>query len=140
MISKEQIEELAKWCGFEYKECNPNHPQMKDSPYGMGWFNKVDKGLGFHNLPDFRQDLNACFKYIVPKLQSIGWMARVQWSPLFNNDTGKRLSDWTGYAHIYNIDQNKPLSRTADYYAIDKESATALCLAVLKLIKEEKDG
>jgi hypothetical protein len=130
VISKEQVEELAKWAGFRdaYELDGRN-----------GWLSPEGLHILPHDLPDFPTDLNACFKYIVPKLQSIGWMARVQWSPLFDNDTGKRLSDWTGYAHIYNIDRNKPLSRTADYYAIDKESATALCLAVLKLIKEEKE-
>jgi hypothetical protein len=126
VISKEQIEELAKWCGFKTKKGN------------FGWY--LNDKYFSAEPPDFPHDLNACFRFIAPALQKIGWMMRVQWSPLFDNDTGKKLSDWTGYAHIYNIDRNKPLSRTTDYYQVDIEPATALCLAVLKLIKEVSDA
>lgn len=60
-------EKLLKFAGFEYRECNPNHPQLKDSPYGMGWFHPSST-TSFHTAPNFPESLDLCFKWLVPKL------------------------------------------------------------------------
>ncbi len=74
---------LAEWAGWEYRECNPNHPQLKNSEYGMGWFHP-DSNIGSFKPLDFTHSLDAIFKWLVPKLDEydrmeilMGWAYNV---------------------------------------------------------------
>ena len=69
--NKEDIVRLWTWCGWIYRESNPNHPQMKNSPYGMGWFHLQDKGQGLANIPPL--SLDYIYAYAIPKLQEKGY-------------------------------------------------------------------
>ncbi len=55
-------ERIGKWCGFK----SPN----KKLSY-REWVNPDGTYSGSENPPDFFHDLNACFKYIVPKLYNV---------------------------------------------------------------------
>lgn len=90
-------------------------------------------------LPDFTDSLDACFKWLVPKLQKEDWMARVQWSPLRDNETGKLISDWTGYAQVYDVTYKRGI-RYFDDWAIAETPSLALCLAIEKLIDRDNNA
>lgn len=108
-------EKLLKFAGFEYRECNPNHPQLKDSPYGMGWFHPSST-TSFHTAPNFPESLDLCFKWLVPKLD--GWIA------------------FTGEGGVHFIASKNGLN----YEIVAETPALALCLAIEKLIGGETNG
>jgi len=115
-------EKLAEWAGFEFKEvkfdgadsCGVPIPQWLGVDYGS-W-----------EPPNFTQSLDACFKWLVPKLLEqldpdtikvelkYGRTKEMVWTFLFE--------DWQ--AHSY-------------HYAQAETPALALCLAIEKLIDKE---
>ena len=56
---------VAEWCGIFWGWAdNPETMRNED-----GWYVKMsDESCRQVELPDFPNDLNACFEYIVPKL------------------------------------------------------------------------
>lgn len=88
------------------------------------------------STPNFTDSLDDCFKWIVSKLKDLGWMARVQYSPLRDNDTGKLLSDWTGYASVFYVEVGNSFRVT--HWATSETPALALCLAIEKLIDSKE--
>ena len=117
-FSKEFLleEKLSKWFGRE--------PYCK-YPTGYEWEN-------------YTESLDACVEDLIPKLKSIGYMARVQYSPLRDNDTGKLICDWTGYASCYDVSGKRGLNHFEEW-AIAPTMALALCLAIEKVIDNFKE-
>lgn len=125
----EQLKKFWEWCGFthiEYLRCSC-HPDQKFHY----WHDP--KGQFFADIPAL--DLNNLFKYAVPKLQELGWMARIQFSPLRDNDTGKQLYDWTGYASLFYVKSDKTLASKHDTKeAINNKPELALFWAIWEVI------
>lgn len=86
----------------------PTSEQVEEFCLGLGLV-PVCGGFGevAHYNPEedkpIELDLNNLFRYAVPALAKKGWMCRVQYSPLRDNDTGRIISDWTGYASVYQV-------------------------------------
>jgi hypothetical protein len=110
-ISKEQIEELAIFAGFRPITHKERYPAISTNhpEVVVGW-ETPDKNF-IVVLPDFPHDLNACFRYFV----GAGGMGWIKFHPL------------GGECHI--------TAHGKGYFGLDSEPATALCLAVLKLIE-----
>lgn len=106
MIDEKALnEKLAKWAGFkyQYKPISYGGPPAKRN----GWYNDTEF---LEELPGFTRSLDACFKWLVPKLDKA---VALYW---FHGPEG-----WT--AKIGAIIQ-----------ARDDSPALALCLAIEKLI------
>jgi hypothetical protein len=123
--TKEQIQVFYEWCGFEYRQGTGEY-----ALWGHWW-----DGSMYDKFP--RICLENLFKYAVPKLQQEGWGCRVQSSPLRDNDTGKEIYAWTGYASIFYVRYDNTSLTKRDYYAIDPNPALALFWAIWELIKSE---
>ena len=71
MTDQEINKKLAEWAGFTVK----NYPEPRVYLGEKAWFSP--DGLffsGLINFIDFTNDLNACFKWLVPKLQDGKWV------------------------------------------------------------------
>lgn len=121
-------ERLAKWRGFKkfgWKNWDlwlrPNEKPPEKLSIGGLFANS-------HALPNFPEDLSACFKWLVPKLQDKGITV-----------------DLYGFEHrgfavnlvsIFPIDDTGSCPTLGD--SKDDNPALALCLAIEKLIDGEK--
>jgi len=108
---QELNKKLAEWVG------------LKENHWTKKWFDSPSHSIG--DLPNFAQSLDACFKWLVPKVGI--------------------YSLWRGRPRIMGIPEEVPVSEhnaeawnDMNYgYAHSKESlALALCLAIEKLIDE----
>jgi len=129
-------QKLAEWVGFYY-----DHNTTTGLVMEIGWRNPDGKVLNskhIDGLPHFTSSFDAIFHWLVPKLKSIGFMARVQYSPLRDNDTGKLICDWTGYASCYDVSGKRGLNHFEEW-AIAETPALALCLAIEKVIDNDKE-
>jgi hypothetical protein len=103
-MTNEQLQQIAEWCGFkrtgEYWYICPDHGD---------WYDK--------DLPDFLHSLDACFRWIVPKLREEGCI-----DILFN----------------YKIGICCYLDIDTDYIGEGLTESEAFCEAVLKYISEVK--
>lgn len=118
MISKEQIEELAKWCGFYIADMYgvKLYPDEKAWYYPDGILCSTIQPNGESRLEDFPNDLNACFKYIVPKaIQTI----RVNEAIALRDAEERFFRKWLFMRDKYS----------------QSDWTECLCLAVLKLIE-----
>ena len=104
-------EKLAKWAGFlkgKYDQWAPPHG-FRD-PVGP--------------VPDFTADLNACFKWLVPKANSKRFSVEI----------------WAGDNGRVSVDVAPSLSmngRLCNSYNDEHNPALAFCLAIEKLIDAE---
>jgi hypothetical protein len=127
--------EFLECFGFEYINKRPDerwYHTPKGSAkrvvvYGGRWL-YPDKSTLSSDMPQL--DLTFLFKYPVAVLAEKGWMSRVQYSPLRDNDTGKEISGWTGYASVYYVKSGKDAFRKHDVSVINKDPADALFWAL----------
>jgi len=89
MTEQELNKKLAEWAGFKYDDW-------------LGWI--YPDGENFDELPDFPNDLNACFKWLVPNIK----------------DDITRMEVLISWAY--------------EIYTLENPPALALCLAIEKLI------
>ena len=142
-------EKLAKWAGFHEHEWE--HYEKKDAiipPLGNWedkWYSRC-KTCGFdivqsdrdnnsytypdrsmwRILPFFIQSLDACFKYLVPKLiKENVWDIELKNSPYYPNQ----------FQVVIERSLNPHLAR---YQAQSENPALALCLAIEQLVDKEK--
>ena len=118
---EELKKKIAEWLGFIRNKQN----------LGRGsehlWL-RPDSKIG--TLPDFPNDLNACFEYIVPKL------IRCEiWRNLTYKDGGIVGGDWSALVSTGDHSTSHPLET-----GVDETPALALCRAVEKLIQGEEDA
>ena len=98
---EELNKKIAEWCGFKGKLA------------GIVGVAGEKEGKLVYEIPDFTTSLDACFEYIVPKLE----IATLDWQ-------GGHYMVWVKVAGI-------------SYIASDNSPALALCRAVEKLIDGE---
>ena len=113
MTDQEINKKLAEWAGFTVK----NYPEPRVYLGEKAWFSP--DGLffsGLINFIDFTNDLNACFKWLVPKLQ--------RWE-MGNNPAGDILAIVASKETVYPCE------------FISKEPARALCGAIFELIESD---
>jgi len=112
---------LAEWAGWK---------DITDSPFGMIAFDPLEKQgavLYKRNVPDFTQSLDACFKWLVPKMLESLRPVSILAYPV----SGK----------YPNIGFHCELNGSAkDHYAEAGTPALALCLAIEKLIDAEQSS
>ena len=104
--------ELAEYIGFKWI------PQTEGEPWSEHWIDP--DGIVYGKLcPNFTGSIDTCFKWLALKLERI----EVMW-------------DFTSKQIYASIQTHHPYM---EYYAFDDDNlAFALCLAVKKLIDEEK--
>lgn len=124
---------LAVWAGYVHSPLDCKCPMCSRTQ----WIAPNAESLGdlkdHCELPLFTESLDLCFERLIPKLKGLGYMARVQYSPLRDNDTGKQISDWTGYASTFYVVMDGKLHANQTW-AIEKTPALALCRAIERLI------
>ena len=110
-MSEELNKKLAEWAGFEHKvvDIAGGEAQVDHWYYGTQSF--------IFFPPNFTDSLNACFKWLVPKLK--------RWE-LGSNAEG------SSYAIVSDRIQKYPSEAQA------KTPALALCLAISKLIEQNE--
>ena len=116
-MHEELNKKIAEWLGWEF---HPDGVHWRMSSGVLGW--SILK-----NLPDFPTSLDACFEYIVPKLNRISIYTDKRIGPK-NPDT----MTYGGYkatveVSINNVTQWQEIGE-------GETPALALCLAVEKLI------
>ena len=120
-ISKQKVKKLADWAGFVYKDVhNPNCHcgaivMCLVAPDGT----ELPEWMVGGGMPDLTTDLSACFRWLVPKaidkiMAEQGCSRDVAYAILFKK--------WLQELEL-----------------IIPEAALALCLAILKLIDEERE-
>jgi hypothetical protein len=92
--------------------------------------------IDYRSLISFTGSLDYCFQLLVPKLKELGWMVRVQYSPLRDGETLEVISGWTGYASIYDVSGKKGINNF-EHWAIAETAPLALCKAIEQLIDSE---
>ena len=112
MISQERIKRLWEWCGFQYRD---------EYPDGRGNWGRITfpdgheiSELKFHLCPYPPIDLNSLFKWAVPKTET----------------SFEVWQDGDGFWHW------RPYSLGIDALGWDADPATALFLAIERLIEE----
>ncbi len=127
---------LAEWAGMSIKhDFKPiGFDNMKEcSKCGIGKEMNLYK---YCNLPNFTESLDACFKWLVPKL---GFFKYGGAHPF----RVKLLSGWGDTQGEYGVEITNPTHWAEGYntsrYAVEfnKNPALALCLAIEKLIDKE---
>lgn len=108
-MNKQELQELnkrlAEWAGFEKQ--------------GTAYWAPITRE--FMKAPDFTQSLDACFKWLVPKI-----IENADYSIIITQN----LAQCAGYI--------RPIQGGVQYDAIDNQNpALALCLAIDKLINSE---
>lgn len=119
-MNEELNKKLAEWAGFKhgkYRKPVCNHTPRCD-------YHKDPKGKWIVDYPNFTQSLDACFKWLVPKLGHYSlWHGAVR--DKMQPPMGEHNAEvWVG--HYYGYGHSK------------ESSALALCLAIEKLIDEDK--
>jgi len=115
---KELNKKLAEWAGFIFDE---------GAEYGIPpilglWYAPDNNQIGYPELPQFTQSLDACFKWLVPKV--------VGGDSYTVDIRTEKYQTWVHLIAHYYMDKS--------YDTQDKEPALALCLAIEKLIDGEK--
>jgi hypothetical protein len=121
MNEKELNRKLAEWAGFVLKPCHPGCVPHWHRPDGEA-LNLID------DFPTFTQSLDACFKWLMPKLFT--WNIGKNWE--LCSDTEIRPNKVK--AQIQSLGFNNPEFRAE---AIAETPALALCLAIEKLVDSE---
>ena len=120
---------LAEWAGFEYVnepywvfKAHPNYEPFE--VYGARWVTPDGRAASY-KLPDFTNSLDACFKWLVPKLRELKWKLRLGCGDL----SGKFHTQLICWEKEY-VRQTRPIISVYD----KDNPALALCLAIEKLI------
>ena len=115
---------LAEWVGFIYRVDAP----LEVIIGGNVW--RYPEGKCHKHLPNFTESLDACFKWLVPKLYKMDGFRLLSYQYIgFARDV--RL-----YRHSWGIHYE---SNSKTNYSADDEPALALCLAIEKLIDGFKE-
>jgi len=114
MITPEQNRKLAEWAGFKFYQPIEEGAIDVIDPEGSAYLSPSKLAI-----PDFYNDLNACFRWLVPNFPS---GIRLMMLGQLRNDKGYFCSIGGGYLAYYYTESYKP--------------AEALCLAILKMIGE----
>ncbi len=113
MNQQELNKKLAEWAGFK---------ETPSSYAGREFIWQVPDGSSIIDLPNFTNSLDACFKWLVPKLK-------------VDEDTimfAHPIESMKYYCEIIDAD-GEPIAGSLAY----KAPALALCLAIEKLIDSE---
>lgn len=129
MEEQELNRKLAEWAGFHFIKVDliPSHKRPDDyltnywSAFNHWVYPDGTKTKG--NCPDFTQSLDACFKWLVPKLIGKGFTVAPQ-IVISSDEVG-----W--FASIY---PNAPETKGGISVVADT-AASVLCLAIEKLIE-----
>jgi len=121
---KELNEKLAKWAGFQPRD----HSENDDHRVVHEWRTwPLPSGGPIPEIrdyvPDFTNDLNACFKWLVPHIGMV-WIETGSW--------GKDGEDEAGTDSTISIWSNK--EDNWSYHSSDENPALALCRAIEKVI------
>jgi len=121
MTEKQELNErLAKWAGFTIGD----YPEPKLEPDEKGWYDPKGKFFsGLRNFINFTYSLDACFEWLVPKLQDEGYQIDIV------------CLEHKGFAvsPFYVLDdQTRPLIDVRG-----DDLVLALCLAIDKLIAQK---
>jgi hypothetical protein len=116
MNEQEINKKLAEWAGFK----QVTKHEVYDKGYYTIW--ETDTGYPLARLPDFTSSLDACFQYLVPKLNTMERRIHMITQPRGRRDFfcsigGKYFPHYTTYAEAPTL---------------------ALCKAILKLIEAEE--
>ena len=119
MSEQELNKKLAEWAGFEKREGVKTFRKEGGTLYtevNVWWLTpKIGRYRGeWECLPDFTQSLDACFRWLVPKLENYTL----------------QLADNGHLAYAF--------AKTHRQFGIGKIPALALCLAIEELIDKEK--
>jgi len=110
---------LAEWAGFMPRQFPHHIKSMGETFYYDAWLRP--DGTHDENLPDFTESLDACFKYLVPRIKDYSFNLS-QWS----------LGEWNADLEYMNKYRN-PHS----YIDNAETPALALCKAIEKLINNK---
>ena len=110
-MNEELNRKLAEWAGIKWQ------------PISKTWL-YPGKGLSLEPYPNFTESLDACFKWLVPKLGHYSlWHGAVR--AKMQPPMGEHNAEvWVG--HYYGYGHSK------------ESSALAICLAIEKLIDKDK--
>lgn len=118
---------LAEWAGFRQAECYLPDIWLSPNDPDRGCVSLGDMHL--YELPDFPNDLSACFKWLVPELQDRGYMVEL----LAHEHRGFSVTIRTIFQSVREPEEYyEPVAK-----AKGDNPALALYEAILKLIKEE---
>ena len=123
MTEQELNKKLAEWAGFKREYANVYLGAVWKNPDG-NWYGDT--------LPNFAQSLDACFKWLVPKLIATNIVLRLGCS------RNKHEIVW--WAGLLQLGEGMPYHFKEHYHSGGENLTLALCLAIEKLIddKEEK--
>ena len=107
-------EKLAKWAGFEPHD---HEDTTSCPPYRWRVWHWPDGGKDI-DVPDFCNDLNACFKWLVPKLERV----EINYSPAARG--------WPTFLIV----RVATLEQSQGHRAKDGDVALALCKAIEKVL------
>jgi len=129
MENKELNKKLVKWAGFKL-ETFPYFNEISNTPSGFEekWVQPDGTILGIAHptpVPNFPESLDACFKWLVPKVLQNKWKVRIAWSGIPPGKPQANLSNWDSQF----IRQTRP---QISVYA--ETPALALCKSIEKLI------
>ena len=135
-MNEELNKKLAEWAGFKLRHTGikdeipvwlePDDNYAPDNPtaYFFGGKN--------YGLPDFTSSLDACFKWLVPKMENVGGR-RLEEIHLYPTSRGNYLCELD---MVQIEDRRSPECEVK--WAAAETSALALCLAIEKLIDAEE--
>jgi len=120
---------LAKWAGFILVVLPYYYEKIEGSEDGsyithkvQEWYHKKDN-LAYKDLPDFTQSLDACFKWLVPKLVEQKHRLSITYNNIRRPDK----------EYMYRVSFCKFKTNSLGK-AYDKSLSLALCKAIEKLI------
>ena len=122
---EELNKKLAKWAnwvydeGAEYIGGGGNNTSLM---YGL-WYPPGDHKTGFTSPPHFTESLDACFKWLVPKLE--------HWSLWWGISRASGLAHGSNNAEVW-------IRHAYGYAYDDNTTALAFCLALEKLVDAKK--
>jgi hypothetical protein len=123
MNEEELNRKLAEWAGFEEQYNSGSYMNIEVAEYS--WYDPKGNKCGI--LPDFTQSLDACFKWLVPKL--------------FNPDD---IFYRNPIVHIFFDTPSNVVVRLSvrdfESYQRAENPALALCLVIEKLIDEGREA
>ena len=123
-------EKLARWAGFTFVKRGSGKVIIKlygwDVVDEQTFIHYPDGGSGlYEDMTPFTDSLDACFKWLVPKVISKGhWLGMIT----------TQMSSGTQYIFAIYVEKYKD---KAEHEASNKDPALALCLASEKLIDNE---
>ena len=123
-MNEELNKKLAEWAGF-YVDKYGLWKTPNSEPY-------VEDGFGCWLIaPRFTESLDACFKWLVPKANEVGWRLRLIQRP------ESRLH-WAAHLIEYGKAVNK--QDRGQLCAFSEASPLAICLAIEKLMEVDNVG